>query len=689
MSKKTILFVGEDPLSTTGNGHMMHAILSMLDNEKYDIACFAASEVPPWADFDLFAPPTFRLIPASGGGDPWGKDKLLRVIQGNSFDALVMVGIDLWRYFPIFKNIYELKQRKSFKWAWIFPYDLQEFRQDWADWINMIDLPCVYSKYGENVLKDAVPRIRYFRPPLPYANIYRPYDQEERLESRRKLFPSIRDDQFVFGFVGPNQKRKDPQRLIKAFRVVKDQISDSFLYLHTRMDGHRSGNFNLVQYLDDLRFVSGDVLTCANAFTEEGMADVYNSIDCLVNCSMQEGLSWTPLNAMLCGTPVIASDTTAQTELVKDAGILVPCKTLDYLPLAGKNGYSWIETKCCDPKDTAEAMVRMAGLSEEERDAMADTGITRAKGWLSGISDINELLEEVFEPPAVTITKKRSAVLFIQHSSAGDVLMSTQCFKGIKEKHPGLPLAYMTQSQFQDIVVGNPYIDEIIDWDLTKIDEYEIRYNPHGSKILPGGWNSLDTKLADMYPYFCKVKADEMFIQEVEPGEDLIALSGYIVVHTSGGSPYRIYKHIDIVTKGLDLPVVQIGGSGDFACQNAIDIRGKLSWRETAWVMKRARAAICVDSFPMHLAAALDTPVIGLFGPAPARVTGPIGDPEKIICLEPNRLEVCPITAACYGQTGKEPCSSPCINSINPTLVRKKLKSLLNNNPIQRKEEAA
>jgi len=183
----------------------------------------------------------------------------------------------------------------------------------------------------------------------------------------------------------------------------------------------------------------------------------------------------------------------------------------------------------------------------------------------------------------------------------------------------------------------------------------------------------LDVKLADMYPYFTKVKADKMFIKEIKPDIDLP--EKYIIVHTTGGSPYRIYAHMEMVVNKLDIPVIQIGSAGDMVCPSAIDLRGKLSWNETAWVMKRAKAAVVVDSFPAHLAGALGTPVVVLFGPAPARVTGPIGDQSKIICLEANKLDVCKHLTNCYGEIG---CGSPCINTINPLTVKKALQSLMN-----------
>jgi glycosyltransferase involved in cell wall biosynthesis len=57
---------------------------------------------------------------------------------------------------------------------------------------------------------------------------------------------------------------------------------------------------------------------------DETLVAWYNAADALVFPSLWEGFGWPPLEAMACGTPVVASDTPAVAEVVGDAGILVP-----------------------------------------------------------------------------------------------------------------------------------------------------------------------------------------------------------------------------------------------------------------------------------------------------------------------------------------------------------------------------
>ena len=54
------------------------------------------------------------------------------------------------------------------------------------------------------------------------------------------------------------------------------------------------------------------------------LAEWYNAADLLMFPSFWEGFGWPPLESMACGTPVVASNIPAITEVVGNAGILVP-----------------------------------------------------------------------------------------------------------------------------------------------------------------------------------------------------------------------------------------------------------------------------------------------------------------------------------------------------------------------------
>lgn len=62
---------------------------------------------------------------------------------------------------------------------------------------------------------------------------------------------------------------------------------------------------------------------------------------------------------------------------------------------------------------------------------------------------------------------------------------------------------------------------------------------------------------------------------------------------------------------------------GDAARRRVVDLTGTLSLTELAALTGRARAFVGVDSAPMHIAAAMGTPALALFGPSSEQAWGP------------------------------------------------------------------
>lgn len=64
---------------------------------------------------------------------------------------------------------------------------------------------------------------------------------------------------------------------------------------------------------------------------------------------------------------------------------------------------------------------------------------------------------------------------------------------------------------------------------------------------------------------------------------------------------------------------------------HAANLGGKTSLKELAALYRRAALVVTTDSGPMHLAAAVGTPVIALFGPTDPSRTGPYGPGHRIV----------------------------------------------------------
>ena len=72
-----------------------------------------------------------------------------------------------------------------------------------------------------------------------------------------------------------------------------------------------------------------------------------------------------------------------------------------------------------------------------------------------------------------------------------------------------------------------------------------------------------------------------------------------------------------------------------------LNLGGMLSLKELGALIADARCLVCVDSVPFHIASALKTPVVGLFGPSSDTVWGTWGNPNARIVAQPFSCRPC------------------------------------------------
>ncbi|MEO5764617.1 MAG: putative lipopolysaccharide heptosyltransferase III [Casimicrobiaceae bacterium] len=71
------------------------------------------------------------------------------------------------------------------------------------------------------------------------------------------------------------------------------------------------------------------------------------------------------------------------------------------------------------------------------------------------------------------------------------------------------------------------------------------------------------------------------------------------------------------------------------------DLSGRLTMAELAAVAARARAFVGVDSAPMHIAAAMGTPALALFGPSSGEVWGPWQVAHRVVSSDAHPCRPC------------------------------------------------
>ncbi len=98
-----------------------------------------------------------------------------------------------------------------------------------------------------------------------------------------------------------------------------------------------------------------------------------------------------------------------------------------------------------------------------------------------------------------------------------------------------------------------------------------------------------------------------------------------------------------------------------------LNLSGRTSLADLAALLKEARLAVTTDTGPMHLAAALGTPVAALFGPTAPWRTGPFGEGHEVVRLT---LPCSP----CFQRQCPEP---RCLTELTPELAREAVEKIL------------
>lgn len=127
--------------------------------------------------------------------------------------------------------------------------------------------------------------------------------------------------------------------------------------------------------------------------------------------------------------------------------------------------------------------------------------------------------------------------------------------------------------------------------------------------------------------------------ESVAFAEDLVAREGTPVLLNLGASkPEKLWPRVSfrevaaaLIERGLG-PVALTGGPGDRDAAaevgdglDVVDLTGRTSLPDVWELCRRSRAMLTADTGPMHLCAAVGTPVVALFGPGDPARTGPFG----------------------------------------------------------------
>lgn len=697
MNKPTLLAYCDDPNGATGYARQAYNLLMRLA-PRFAVCVFGVNhedENPqhPFSQHDRLPFKVYRTN-ISGHGDEEGKGLVSELLPKLKPDVFLMIG-DVWSLSSWITPLIEAEHlRREFTSV---GYVSTEFPLQESDvrFLDALSYPVTHTRYGlgfangtgYDAQRAAIPSLRY-APDSVDPSVFYPLPESQREPDRRSVGFAGR---FVIANVNRNTDRKDLQATLRAFVRVKRECKDAHLYLHCAprdaWPGGLSSDLRIsckALGLESPRDVSFPAnFAPAHGYPSDILNHIYNAADVVVSTSVSEGFGVTPLEALFCERPVLIPRHTGFTGLAETVG-LTPYRCYQTL----RERVAPHPVYAADEDDLVNRLLAVA--EQRDRPAFKLETNRQAMTAVSAYS-ADAVFERYWKPMAeewAAPKPKVHAVLWMQESSAGDVLLSTSALPGIRQRHQGLPLHYMTREAYHDIVTEHPLVDEVVRWRPALAHRYDVVYAPHMHRILQGNWGAGNTPLAALYTVLTHTPWQPPTITEQPLSDGALpeeVLAGpYLLVHTSSHL-YRNYYRFHEVLDGALVPVIQIGGTTDVPLGESrqegphvvtdirnnhftyYDLRGRLSYRQTAWLMARAKGFLGIDSFPMHLAGAYNIPMVVTFGSARAAITGAItSGPSRY--LEPDFARICPILGPC---SGNFQCQDPCGPKHHPKDVRK------------------
>lgn len=148
----------------------------------------------------------------------------------------------------------------------------------------------------------------------------------------------------------------------------------------------------------------------------------------------------------------------------------------------------------------------------------------------------------------------------------------------------------------------------------------------------------------------------------IDRDDPFVAFSPQALWETKLWSDQKFAQLSERIIQELNMPVVFTGGEEkstegiqSFMTLPFVDLAGRTTLKDLAGLYREASLLVATDSGPMHLAAAVGTPVVALFGPTDPSRTGPYGKGHTVIRMElpcsPCFLKTCETRQCMQGIT--------------------------------------
>ena len=261
-----------------------------------------------------------ELVRATASTNFWDEVRVPNILDDNNIDLyhVPQNGVGLYTNINCHKAItlhdiipLRMPETVSDRYLYIFNNELPKI-------INNCDGILTVSEFSkQDIAKEFnFPKNKIFVTHLAAEDIYRPLDKCQCKKILEKEY-NIKGD-FIL-YVGGFSPRKNIIGLIEAFSLLPNDIKKNLKLVIT---GKKGISYDLYKKRA-IELHIEDAVIFTDFIPLENLPVFYNASELLVYPSFYEGFGLPPLEAMACGTPVIASNVTSLPEICYDSALLI------------------------------------------------------------------------------------------------------------------------------------------------------------------------------------------------------------------------------------------------------------------------------------------------------------------------------------------------------------------------------
>jgi len=239
------------------------------------------------------------------------------------------------------------------------------------------DVIASISKVTHDIVNNVAPEMEnVYLPHSVDGELFMPFPEKDVVAFRKDHFPDEENqDRVLFFWNNRNARRKQSGTLIFWFKEFLDEIGheNASLIMHT--DPKDPHGQDLRRIIKDLDVDQGQLLLSQSKVAPEGLAFMYNMVDCTINISDAEGFGLATLESLSCGTPIIVNMTGGLQEQVTDGkewfgvGIEPSSKSV-----IGSQDVPYIYEDRISKEDFINALREIYNMTKKERKALGLKG---------------------------------------------------------------------------------------------------------------------------------------------------------------------------------------------------------------------------------------------------------------------------------------------------------------------------